>query len=211
MVRSGSPGNRRLIQDTAPAPGAQELPALSAAWEMQFEAMYGEDGQMQFLRIDAQLGGAHHNSPLNRLRQLFGGGPILPGLSRFNYSLETSGPVIETNGVRLADNRVRWKFTSQELFPDGISMTARAIRWNRAAERKLFGGIVLKDIESVINIVDAIELDGPVVQAMDDAIKQGNLSPIQDLTRDDDPKVRSQAQKILQLKAPPAGKNTTPD
>lgn len=189
---------RRIAEETVPP-----APPLIAEFERQFEDLMGSEGMSQLTRLEGQLGGAHHNSPLLRLASLFEAAPLpSPGFSTFEFKLETPGPMIETNGVRLGDRTVRWQFNSQDLFPDGYSMYARSIRWRREAEKRLFGKTVLNDYATVVHLLDVIEYDGPVYAALEQAVKEGSLKPIEELATDSDESVRKGAEAILALKSP---------
>jgi hypothetical protein len=52
---------------------------------------------------------------------------LFRGTPEFEFVLRLPGELIETNGIILKISQTRWKFTSDQLFPDGYEMKARSI------------------------------------------------------------------------------------
>ncbi|HSW46915.1 MAG TPA: hypothetical protein VLM89_15240, partial [Phycisphaerae bacterium] len=129
---------------------------------------------------------------------------VKPDNREFSYELETVGPILETNGRRIADNKVRWTFSVADLWPNGYRMTATAVRWNREAERKLFGRVVLTDVEVVLMVREAVTRHENVRNALKQSIEKGNLGPLQTLGAAGEADEHKAARDILKLATRPA-------
>jgi hypothetical protein len=195
-------------QNAESKPSKEETPRFMAAFQNYMEDHYGKDYVEDITGIMTKLGGAHNNNPAGVLWCLFSDFPLDFNGKKFTYSFELPGPVIETNGVRVSENIIRWQFTKGELFPNGYSMHARSIRWHREAEEKLFGRVVLKDIASVIRIMDTMAPKGsagadyPIYMSLQKALEQGDLKPIEALTQQQDEGVRKAARAIMNIGKP---------
>ncbi len=168
------PASQPTAQEASPWDGAHDV------FSRHFLAMHGRSLESISLLWGAQAGGAHRRGPLS----FFDPAPK-PHNREYHYELTTAGPIIETNGRRVAANAVEWSFAADDLWPLGYKMHAVAIRWNRNAEKRLFGQTVLGDMDAVLDLRKAIGDRQPVKEAIQQAIEQGSLDPLHKLAADD--------------------------
>lgn len=76
----------------------------------------------------------------------------------FDYRLTVPGFVVETSGVLLSENRVRWRFKAADAFPLGYAMRCRSLQPNEASQRAVFSDVLLKtrnDCERLVRLLKA--------------------------------------------------------
>ncbi|HVU89773.1 MAG TPA: hypothetical protein VHD36_20755 [Pirellulales bacterium] len=110
---------------------------------------------------------------------------VLGDAESFDYSLELPGTIIETNGRLRTPNQTYWKFSAGDTFPSGYEMMARSILYNRDAQEKLCGKVVVGDGRSVEEFIKLVGRDGPLLKAVREACKEGKFDPIQNLRAND--------------------------
>lgn len=182
---------------TAPAtrPGARDQEAMRLAFLRHFERLNKIPYEQASARWEARIGGAHRINPLTQTSM-----HELTGSRHYAYSFAAGGPILETNGRRVAEDQVRWEFTDLDIWPHGYAMQVTALRWNRQAEKRLFGRIVMRDLDTVLHLRDLIADHDPVYNALAQAIEQGDLHPIKALAESKEPANREAAKTILDLK-----------
>src|SRR5262249_35767856 len=72
---------------------------------------------------------------------------------QFDYTLTMPGDVVETNGMLLTGNRVRWLFQAREAYPLGYDMTCRCVSGQTQAQRDLLKEQVLDTREALVQFV----------------------------------------------------------
>jgi len=165
-----------------------------------FLRLTGREFEPMTLLWAAQTGGAHRNGPISLVdpAKQFGDS------RQYTYRLETAGPVLETDGQRAGVNAVVWTFGDGDLWPIGWTMHARAIRWNRQAEHKLFGRTVLTDLDTAIKVCDAVAKNQGVRDALKQALDQGTLDPLKKLAGQAETDESKAARDILALATRPS-------
>ncbi len=108
---------------------------------------------------------------------------ILGPPRRFDYTLRMPGPIVETNGLLLADNRVRWKFEAVQAYPYGYAMECRALVPQLALQRELPGAAPFKSRQDMLAFVAAVEGDFRLGETLRQCVKQKSTEPLYD-TRD---------------------------
>ena len=191
-----------LFNDSKSSPGTQPSPQQESkeleAFRLAFSRYFDRNNKMPleqaFPRWEARIGGAHQINPLmpTALHEV-------AGSRHYSYSFTAGGPILETNGQRVADDQVQWEFTDLDIWPRGYAMQLTAVRWNREAEKKLFGKVVLHDIDTVLHLRDLIADHDEVYEALAQAIEQGDLHPIKALSESKEPVDREAAKTILDL------------
>ena len=187
----------------ATEPATQETFSWDKAHEIfcgHFLRLTGREFEPMALLWAAKTGGAHRNGPISLVdpAKQFGGS------RQYTYRLETPGEVLETDGQRVGSNAVVWTFGDGDLWPLGWMMHARAIRWNRQAEHKLFGRTVLTDLETAIVVRDAVAKNQGVRDALKQALDQGTLDPLKKLAGQAETDESKAARDILALATRPS-------
>jgi hypothetical protein len=198
---------------TAPAAAAQTAPSTSpttqeaSPWDRagdvfpgHFLRLTGREYEPMALLWAARMGGAHRNSPMGMLDPI----PQTCDSREYTYRLEAAGPILETNGHRADEVGVVWTFNGSDLFPEGYRMHARAIRWNRPAEKKLYGREVLGDLATVLKLKELIGDRQPIRDGLQEAIERGSLEPIAKLSGSSDAAEAEAARAILALATRPS-------
>lgn len=192
-----------LFNDAKPATASQpaeqletkDLEALRLAFLRHFERLNKMPYDQSVLQWESRIGGAHRINPLMHVSL-----HEQTGSRHFSYSFAAGGPILETNGPRVAEDQVRWEFTDLDIWPRGYPMQVTAVRWNREAEKRLFGKVVLRDLDTVLHLRDLIADHDEIYDALAQAIEQGDLHPIKVLSESKEPANREAAKTILGLK-----------
>jgi hypothetical protein len=103
---------------------------------------------------------------------------ILGPPRRFDYTLQMPGLVVETNGVLVADDRVRWKFEAVEAYPFGYPMECRAVAPRRDVQRKLLGAEPLVERQDMLAYVAAVSSDFALAEAMRNCARRESIEPL---------------------------------
>jgi hypothetical protein len=106
---------------------------------------------------------------------------ILGPPRRFYYTLTTPGPIIETNGVLAADNRVAWTFEAVEAYPFGYLMECRALAPQAALQRELLGAQPLATREQMLEFVKLVGSDLALRETLRTCAKRKSLEPLASL------------------------------
>lgn len=166
----------------------------------QFEKLNGQSLEQAALAWGATTGGAHRVSPANMFDPA-----SRDGLTRqFEYEFQAAGTILETNGQRTGDCSVTWTVTHQQFWPEGYRMHARAIRWNRPAERAIFGREVLANIGSALKLKETIGDRQPVRDALKQAIAERSANPLRQLATSGDAGAAQAVWEILALATQPS-------
>jgi len=160
-----------------------------------FKEMYGCDYEEVALVWGAKLGGASRGGPAGLIEN---GVPGWSGRS-FQYVLTAAGPILETNGQRTGGDSVEWNFGLSDLWPKGRRMCVRAVRWNREAERAVFGRSVFARINDVLKAKNLIAGSQPLRDALRAAIEQAGPAPLEALADDGKGEGSSEARALLEL------------
>ncbi len=116
----------------------------------------------------------------------------------FEFVLRLPGELVETNGTGTEHGTTRWKFTSQEIYPDGYAMKARSLLIDRNAQKTTLGRAVIDDEKSAFEFMALVGADGPLLEAVRAFSKMGDRKLLTDLkTRNPDEAIR--ADKLRKL------------
>ncbi|HOW70218.1 MAG TPA: hypothetical protein PKY77_06400 [Phycisphaerae bacterium] len=198
MDRFGLFSENKTPAATHPA-GPPQSDGQAAIWHAflgHFERLSKVSYDQARARWEARIGGAHRVNPL-----IQGSLHELSGSRHYAFTFVAGGPILETDGQRVAEDQVQWHFTDLDIWPHGYAMQVTAVRWNREAEKKLFGRIVLGDLDTVLHLRDLIADHDDVYDALAQAIEQGSLRPIKTLSESKEPVNREAAKTILDLKS----------
>jgi hypothetical protein len=137
-------------------------------------------------RIDQSLGKSKPLAKRAMLRMLglyapfsglpFGGAPF------FEFSIQLPGELLETNGTGTLGGRTRWKFSGEQLFPDGYEMKARSITIDRDGQTKVLGRVVIDDSEKALEFMSLTGSDGPLLEAVRAYRQTGDRSALVQFT-----------------------------
>lgn len=105
---------------------------------------------------------------------------LFRGSPRYEFTLRLPGELIETNGTGLRGGRTRWRFTGDQMFPDGYEMRARSLEIDRDAQRKALGRVAIDDEETALEFLDLIGDDKALLEAVRKLKDTGDRSALQD-------------------------------
>jgi hypothetical protein len=100
--------------------------------------------------------------------------------SQFDYTLTMPGDIVETNGMLLTGNRVRWLFQAREAYPLGHDMTCRSVAGQAQAQRELLNEQVLDTRESLAQFVALAGTQPGLGEALRECRKQKKMKPLYD-------------------------------
>ena len=128
------------------------------------------------------------------------GGLLLRSPEEFRFVMEFPGILVETNGVLLANNRVRWQFAGADAWPSGYAMTARSLFDNSSEMDELKQWRDSLSRQSVAQYFDLVAGDQRLIDVMQECRKAGDLSPLEDFIRIfEAAEVAAAARKLLRL------------
>jgi hypothetical protein len=84
----------------------------------------------------------------------------------YEFTIRVPGELVETNGTRIKADRTRWKFTSDQLFPNGYQMMARSIEIDRDGQKKILGRVVIDDETKALEFMEVVGREGPLLDAV---------------------------------------------
>jgi hypothetical protein len=84
----------------------------------------------------------------------------------YEFTIRVPGELVETNGTRIKADRTRWKFTSDQLFPNGYQMKARSIEIDRDGQKKILGRVVIDDETKGMEFMELVGGEGPLLEAV---------------------------------------------
>ncbi|MBI3837708.1 MAG: hypothetical protein HY288_07215 [Planctomycetia bacterium] len=109
-------------------------------------------------------------------------GHYWPGLfencRQFHYTLETPGPIVETNGALLSDHRVRWTFEATDAFPLGYAMECRSLTIQSELEKELLGRSVFENRETVLQFVNLVRSSDALRETLRDCAAAHGMAPL---------------------------------
>ena len=88
------------------------------------------------------------------------------GAPEFEFAMRIPGDLIETNGTGTKNGRTRWKFTGDQLFPNGYEMKARSIEIDRDAQKKVLGRVAFDDETKAMQFMEVVGREGPLLEAV---------------------------------------------
>jgi hypothetical protein len=97
---------------------------------------------------------------------------------QFDYTLTMPGDVVETNGLLLTGNRVRWLFQAREAYPLGYDMTCRCVSGQAQAQRDLLKEQVLDTREALVQFVNLAGSQPGLAEALRECRKQKKMKPL---------------------------------
>ena len=126
------------------------------------------------------------------------GGVIPVSTETFRFVMDFPGVVVQTNGVLLSDNRVRWQFRSSDAWPSGLTMAGRALLDDSGSIEELARWRQTLNRESLVRVHDLLTNDARLVNALKKCRSEANLIPLLDLANsEDDEKLARQAERLL--------------
>jgi hypothetical protein len=162
---------------------------LRQSWVGVIEERYG--GQKAFEKQVTKLG--------TRIQGVHGG--LISGSpEQFRFVMDFPGVVVETSGVLLSENRVRWQFSGVDAWPSGFSMTGRSLLDNSTGMDELKQWRNSLSRESVTMYLDLVAGDQRMIDVMQKCRKARDLSPLEDfIETSGDATVAAAARKVLRL------------
>lgn len=197
--RDGKPVEQDVIRGVVGATGLsnkdEKTPvarSLSGSWNQVVAARQGgkEQFETDLRKLATRLQGVH-------------GGFLLGSPEDFRFVMTFPGVVVETNGVILADDRVRWQFGAVEAWPSGISMRGRSLLDNSAGVNGLEAWQKSLNREALTRLLDLVAGDERLIEVLVKCRKADDLSPLVEFSKSfDDADVVASASRILGLLKP---------
>ena len=103
---------------------------------------------------------------------------ILGPPRRFHYTLNTPGPIVETNGLLVSNRQVRWTFEAVQAYPFGYPMECRSLVALSEVQKKLLGNQPLATREEMLNFVALVDGDFALRETLRSCVKRGTLDPL---------------------------------
>jgi hypothetical protein len=100
------------------------------------------------------------------------------GEFRFDYSMTMPGKIVATNGEILSEARVRWRFAKYEAFPLGYPMSCRSLLPRTKTQNALLGRALLVSRDDMLQFVELVADQKPLLQALGECSKHTTLSPL---------------------------------
>lgn len=129
------------------------------------EEAFKEQLQTRFVRI----AGLHHG--------------VLQTPQLFDYRLTMPGFVVETNGVLLGENRVRWRFPATQAFPLGYTMRCRSLQPNEANQKAVFKDAPLKTRSGCERLVRLLRAKPEWREVLKQCVANKSREPLLELRR----------------------------
>lgn len=194
--RDGKPTEEGVIRGVVGATGlfskdekTSVARALSGSWFQAVAARPGgkEQFETDLKRLATRLQGVH-------------GGFLLGSPEDFRFVMTFPGVVVETNGIILADDRVRWQFGAVEAWPSGIAMRGRSLQDNSAGVKGLESWRESLNREGLTRLLDLTAGDERLIEVLVKCRKAGDLSPLEEFSKSfDDADVIASASRVLRL------------
>jgi len=99
------------------------------------------------------------------------------GPPHYEFALRLPGELVETNGTAKA-GQIRWRFTGEQLFPDGYEMKAKSIFIDREGQKRVLGRLVIDDESKAMGFMELVGEDGPLNEAVRKAHQTGDLNAL---------------------------------
>jgi hypothetical protein len=91
---------------------------------------------------------------------------LFRGHPQYEFTLRLPGELIETSGTILGTSQTRWKFTGDQMFPDGYEMKARSFNFDREGQKKALGRVAIEDAAKVLEFLELIKDEEPLRTAV---------------------------------------------
>ena len=73
----------------------------------------------------------------------------------------------------LGSSQTRWKFTGDQIFPDGYEMKARSLDLDREGQKKILGRVAIEDVAKALEYLDLIKDEDPMLTVVRKARETG--------------------------------------
>lgn len=163
--------------------------SLSGSWNRAVAARPGgkEQFETDLKKLATRLQGVH-------------GGFLLGSPEDFRFVMNFPGVVVETNGVILDENRVRWQFSAVDAWPSGLSMRGRSLLDSSDGIKGLEAWQKSLDRNSLTRLLDLIDGDEWLIEVLQKCRKANALTPLEDFRKSfDDADLLAAADRILKL------------
>jgi len=97
---------------------------------------------------------------------------------RFDYTMQMPGPIVESSGELLADNRTRFRFEAGQAYPAGYVMHCRSLENQTELEKQVFGKQVLDDREKMLRFVEIARGSATVLDALRQCAEEKSVKPL---------------------------------
>ncbi len=91
---------------------------------------------------------------------------LFRGTPHYAFVLQLPGQLIETNGTILATGQTRWRFTGDQMFPDGYEMKARSLDFDREGQKKVLGRVAIDNAAQALEFLELIQDEEPLLTAV---------------------------------------------
>ncbi len=88
------------------------------------------------------------------------------GSFQYEFVVRMPGEVVDTNATSRKDQRLLWKFDSDQLFPDGYEMNARSIAVDIDAQKKALGHVAIDTRTKALEFIAIVGAEGPLLEAV---------------------------------------------
>jgi hypothetical protein len=95
----------------------------------------------------------------------------------FQYTLETPGPIVKTNGTLVSDRQVRWTFEGVEAYPFGYTMECESLAVQSELETQLLGRPALTTRAAMVDYLELVRSDETLRQAIVACAAEKSLAP----------------------------------
>lgn len=194
--RDGKPVGEDIIRGVVGATGlsnkdgkTQVARRLTRSWNQVVAARAGgkEAFEAELKKLTTRLQGVH-------------GCLLLGSPEDFRFVMNFPGVVVETNGVILSDDRVRWQFAAIDAWPSGTAMTGRSLQDNSAGVEGLEKWRKSLTRQSLNRLLDLVAGDQRLIDVLQKCRKAGDLLPLEDFSKSfDDADLIAAAHRILRL------------
>lgn len=161
---------------------------VQAILESQTTSPFG-DKWSAFLKSNHETIKTRLGPLLLRMTGLYNFPPIFQAPTpQFAFSVRLPGRIVEaeSNGSIADSGQVRWNFDGGRIFPDGFTMKAVSIDFREEAQRKLLGKVVIADPDSARKYSQLIGDEGPLLDLVRRAGREGDAQILRDARGDDD-------------------------
>jgi hypothetical protein len=118
----------------------------------------------------------------------------------FHFNLAVPGEVVETNGILVSGNSVRWVFDGEFAWPLGYEMTCRSLDAQPQVQQNLLGGQPLADREAMLEFRELMRTTPRLVEVLRICRKEKKLAALYALRKD---QTTNSAYLLKLLKLPP--------
>lgn len=104
-------------------------------------------------------------------------GDLFADPHHFQYTLETPGTIVKTNGTLISDRQVRWTFAGTEAYPFGYAMECESLVAQTDLETQLLGQSVLKTREALVDYLELVRGDETLRKALAACVAEKSMAP----------------------------------